>query len=129
MSKDIKNKLLPLVIGVTVLFLLVVFAISAWTGPPAAPPDPNAPAPINVSSDAQIKTGNLTVNNLTTAGGNLYLNDSGEGNIWRANWIVGDGDLFLKSNAAENATVYIAGSDLSFWSGGSEKWNIGRHDV
>ena len=124
MSKDIKNKLLPLVIGFAIFSLLVVFAISAWTGPPAAPPDPNAPAPINVSSDEQTKTGNLIVNNLTTAGGNLYLNDSGEGNIWGANWIVGDGDLFLKSNAAENATVYIAGSNISFWSGLVERWNI-----
>jgi len=126
------NRLVPLTIGVTILSLLVVFAISAWTGPPDVPPpagicpsgSPGCDSPIHVGSDAQTKTGNLTVNNLTTAGGNLYLNDSGEGNIWRANWIVGDGDLFLKSNAAENATVYIAGSDISFWSGGSEKWNI-----
>ena len=63
-------------------------------------------------------TTNLTI---TTAG--LALNGSGsEGNITALNQLVGYNDLFLKSNSAENATVYIAGSQLSFYSGGTEKW-------
>ena len=56
---------------------------------------------------------------------NLTLGYSvSEGNILNVNAVTGYNDLFLKSNSAENAAVYISGSQLSFYSGGAEKWRI-----
>jgi hypothetical protein len=56
---------------------------------------------------------------------NLTLGYSvSEGNILNVNAITGYNDLFLKSNSTENATVYISGSQLSFYSGGAEKWRV-----
>lgn len=52
--------------------------------------------------------------------GNIKLGGT-EGDIKDVNAIIGYDDLFLKGNLAENAPVYIAGSQLSFWSGGAEK--------
>lgn len=44
-------------------FVLVmgVSVAASWVGPTAEPPDENAPAPINVSSNAQTKEGDLTI--------------------------------------------------------------------
>lgn len=61
MFEKIKNRSIALIIGVLIFCLLIVVFVSAWTGPPAAPPDPNAPAPINVSSSGQEKEGQVGI--------------------------------------------------------------------
>lgn len=54
-SKNIKLLALSLVIGLSVSY------VGAWTGPTAAPTGGNTPAPINVGSTEQVKTGTLKV--------------------------------------------------------------------
>ena len=56
-----KDQSTALIIGVSIFCLFVVFSIFAWTGPPGTPPDPNAPAPINVSSSGQEKEGQFGI--------------------------------------------------------------------
>jgi len=51
------------------LGLIIGNFVFGWTTPTAIPPSSNLPAPINVSSTAQTKTGNLTIGgNLITSG-------------------------------------------------------------
>lgn len=53
------------------------FVLAVWTEPTATPPNNNAPAPINVSSNAQTKTGNLSVSTLyDTDNTSYYINPS-----------------------------------------------------
>ena len=46
-------------------FLFVITAVTAWTGPPGNPPNPNVAAPLNVSATAQQKAGPLGINTNT----------------------------------------------------------------
>ena len=51
------------------VFFLIGNYVFGWTTPSVPPPNDNLPAPINVSSDPQTKSGNLTIGgNLTTGG-------------------------------------------------------------
>jgi len=60
MTQKISPKLLTLVFSVLVLCFLATIYIFAWTEPGSAPPTGNVIAPLNTSSTAQTKTGNLT---------------------------------------------------------------------
>jgi len=82
------------------------------------------PGPNRLLPRQRVISQDLTVNTLTTSGGVFYLHDSVEGNIERVGAVIGYDDLFLKSNAAENASIHLAGSHLRFWSGGGERWTI-----
>ncbi len=48
-------------LGIALSILLVSFGVLAWTGPTATPTDDNIPAPLNVSSDTQHKSGSLHI--------------------------------------------------------------------
>lgn len=49
----------------TVITVFAVYSfVSAWTEPTASPPNENVPAPLNVGSGRQVKSGDLTVGNL-----------------------------------------------------------------
>lgn len=54
---------------VSFALLFAGFAVSAWTGPTATPPDGNVSAPINVGGDTQIKSGSLWATSMGTDGG------------------------------------------------------------
>ena len=55
--------------------------------------------------------------------GNIKLGGT-EGDIKDVHAIIGYNDLFLKGNSAETAPVYIAGSQLRVYAGGSERMTI-----
>jgi uncharacterized protein (DUF779 family) len=116
----------PLIYFLTVLALVfsVGFVVLAWTEPSQTPPAGNVAVPLNTGNTDQTKAGALTATTLTASGGKIYLHSSTEGDLERVNQIIGYNDLFLKSNATENQPVYISGSNLQFWSGGSEKLRI-----
>ena len=102
------QKTIALTSGVLVLSIAIALVVLAWTGPTANPPAGNADAPINVGSDAQTKAGDLTVSALTTSGGKLYLNNSGfEGDIERADRIIGHNDLQLRSDLLRKTEIFL----------------------
>lgn len=89
-----------LVLSVLALSLSVSYLVSAWAEPPyggcAVPPCPlppagNAPAPINISSTAQTKTGNLAVNALGISGVGVNAGDPPV--LWAPNGNVGFGTV------------------------------------
>ncbi len=70
------------------LFTIFVFAfatlfaltfVSAWTGPTAAPPGNNVPAPINVGTIDQVKNGGLSVNAFAAFGTAYFAGKVGIG--------------------------------------------------
>ena len=107
-----KNKNIYKALGVSflIIFLSIVF-VNAWNAPTANPPSGNAPAPINVSSEAQSKNGPLALN---------FLGVRDDARI--------DGRIHLDGNT--NSTTYISGEipgirlrttdAISFYTGG---WN------
>lgn len=61
---------------IATLALVLSFGLSyvyAWTAPTATPPSSNVAAPINVSSTAQTKTGDLTISGKTNTSGGLII--------------------------------------------------------
>lgn len=97
-----------LMVGVLAMVFLISYIVLAWTEPGSAPPGGNVPPPLYSTS---------TPLNLA---GPTWL----ERDVININALTGYNDLFLKSNLTENTPVYIAGSQLSFFSGGTEKWRI-----
>lgn len=63
------------------LLLLVALGIQAWTGPTAAPPGNNVPAPVNVGTVDQIKDAGLGLNKLAVFG-NTLLGGSRDSNAY-----------------------------------------------
>lgn len=63
---------LVVTVGLLVAATLVVYAQSSWSGPTAAPPGNNTPAPLNVSAADQLKDGGLGVGRLAVFG-NAYV--------------------------------------------------------
>ena len=61
-----KTKSLALILGVLTMSFLVGYLAFAWIGPKASPPEGNVPAPLNVGTTNQIKTGGLGI------GGGFY---------------------------------------------------------
>jgi hypothetical protein len=119
------QKTIALTSGVLVLSGAIVFiALAVWQGPTADPPDENVAAPINVGSDDQTKTGDLTV-------GNLFLdNGAGEGNIENANQIIGYNDLHLWSGSSQKSTMYLDNAaanneGIKFYTQGEERMIVG----
>ena len=108
------QKTIALLGGVLVLSSAIVFIVIAapWQGPTANPPLNNADAPINVGGGAQTKAGDLTVSELTTSGGKLYLNNSGlEGDIERVDEIIGENDLQLRSDPTSKTEIFLDDGD------------------
>jgi hypothetical protein len=100
------HKIIVLVAGILVFSAITGYMVFAWDEPPLALPW-NLDAPINAGPDAQIKSGDLTVTELTTLGGNLYLNedDSKGGDIERVDYIKAQDGLHLWSSAEDNACL------------------------
>jgi len=106
MTKVNFEKAVALSVGVLAMASLIGFLVFAWTEPSQAPPGGNVPAPINVGSTAQTKTGNLTLPN-------LYLNAvDNEGNIYSTNIIQGYNDLILYGSSAKNVPIYLEGNPV-----------------
>jgi len=55
-----KTKSIALIFGVLTMSFLVGYLVLAWTEPGTTPPGGNVPAPLNVGSIAQTKTGSLS---------------------------------------------------------------------
>ena len=62
-TEHMKKSLLVILTAVASIFI-ANYLVLAFTEPTGAPPTNNVPAPINVGSGRQIKTGDLTVGNL-----------------------------------------------------------------
>src|SRR3989344_756205 len=63
---------------------LVALQAIAFTEPTEAPPGGNVPAPVNVGSVSQTKTGGLTVGSLGSLGSAFLATDSGGNASWQA---------------------------------------------
>lgn len=77
MFKDVFKKMV-FYIPISAVIVLTWFAVSfvsAWTSPGGSPPGSNAPAPLNVSTTAQTKEGQLTLNNSLIVNGAAYFNN------------------------------------------------------
>ena len=61
MNKIISSKIIVLTFGVLVVCFLAAFYVVAWQEPSQAPPEGNAPTPLNTSATAQTKEGDLTI--------------------------------------------------------------------
>ncbi|MFH0859267.1 MAG: hypothetical protein ABH876_01690, partial [Patescibacteria group bacterium] len=106
MNKNNLTQISSLLLGVCIMSLMIGYAVLAWTEPSLAPPGGNVPAPINIGSTSQTKSGNLTLQN-------LYLNAVGsEGNIYNTNIIQGYNDLIIYSNSSKNLPIYLEGSKV-----------------
>lgn len=106
------------------LLFAVAFSLLAFSEPAQAPPGGNVAAPVNVSDTAQSKAGDLTVRDVYAR--NLFSGAGGanEGNLSNLNSLVGYNDIFIKGNSSETAPVYIAGSDIHFYTNGTEKLTV-----
>ena len=85
---------------VVVLSVVAATAFSvvlAWTGPTATPPNNNASTPLNVSSTAQTKAGNLTVSGSITTS-NYYYGANAFG-----------GDFANSSSGCQSANAWTGG--------------------
>lgn len=65
MKTNIINNIKAIVMGI-IIVLGVQYVSAAWNAPTAAAPGNNVPAPINVGSDSQTKSGTLTVNDFVS---------------------------------------------------------------
>ncbi len=90
MLKKIFSKILSSLPQTLALLFILVFAVFAWQEPSQAPPQENAPAPINVSNADQSKLGGLGLGGgvgqalqwLKNIGGTLHIqNQAGTSNI------------------------------------------------
>ena len=97
-----------LLVGILAMVFFISLIVRAWTEPGVVPPGGNVPPPLRSEST-----------DLNLAGATWS-----ERSVINVNQLTGYNDIFLKSNSAENAPVYISGSQLSFYSGGIEKWKI-----
>ena len=57
--------------------VLLALQVVAWTEAPCSPPNCNVPAPVNVGSVSQTKTGGLTVSSLGSLGSAFLATNSG----------------------------------------------------
>jgi len=121
MNQNIKEKVIPLTVGVLTFSLLSILSTFAWTEPSQDPPNDNIQAPVNVGSVAQTKSGSLTVAELTVSEAKLYLDDTAEGDIYRADQIIGFNDLRL---CRDSATCPNEVADADLWIDSSGNVNI-----
>jgi len=125
-NKTMKQKLSPKLVSLTFSVLVVCFALgfyayAAWTEPSVGPPGGNVDAPVNVGTDPQTKTGDLTINDIYLHGG---VTANPEGNIENINKLIGYNDIFIKGNSSETASVHIGGSEIYFYTGGLVRMSI-----
>ena len=86
-SKLIRNIACTVLASASILFMSTLPAV-AWTGPTAAPPSNNTSAPVNVSSNAQVKAGNLGLNGGYGGGAGSPISVGGLASGWTGifNW-------------------------------------------
>ncbi len=111
---------IALTMGVLVMAFFITMVARAWTEPAQPPPDDNVPAPLNVGSAEQTKTGILGID----AGGGdaLRIKNGGDLRIYR----VGDsgsallycddsGELVTPGNLRVNSEICLGGVCYSEW--------------
>jgi len=120
-----KQKILALSL-VIALNLFAFYITLAWTEPSESPPGSNVPELLNASSDAQTKTGELTVANIK-----LNASGSGEGSVINADYIQGYNDLHLVSNdssGSHDTAIYLGTStytkEIGFYIDDNEKMTL-----
>ncbi len=96
------------IVMMVVLFTIVT-ASAQWSEPNAAPPGGNVAPPINTGPAAQVKSGNLTVNKLTTTltgpavigleTGNISATDIFTGKLFARDQVIIDDNPFVSSLA------------------------------
>jgi len=108
MKKHSISKTIALSLGVLAMSLLISFIVLAWTEPGSSPPGGNVAAALwSESADLNLAGSTWT-----------------ERSITNINVLSGYNDLFLKGNLAETAPVYMAGSELTFYTGGTERMKV-----
>jgi hypothetical protein len=110
---------------VMILFFAVQF-IYAWTGPNLPPPQDNTPTPINVSSTAQTKTGQLTVGGLNLPAG-AVITGGGSVGTYGATSVYGEksgwsGIDFRNNNGNSAGTLMMHGSYSGFYNSANNNW-------
>ena len=98
-----KTKSIALILGVLTMSFLVGYLAFAWTGPTDTPPGGNVPAPLNVDSVDQIKSGGLSVGAFISRFGTILARDSGN---------VGIGTPAPGQRLTVAGNVWIQGSHL-----------------
>lgn len=73
------NNNIGMTVGLLFAAAVVVYAQSSWSGPTAAPPGNNTPAPLNVSAVDQLKDGGLGLGRLAVFGGGYVKEKLGVG--------------------------------------------------
>lgn len=132
-----------IIIGVALSIFAVTFLVVAWTGPTAAPPSGNLPAPLSAGSGTEYKGGALgigglfetdTSTHLAVSGGNVGIGTTSPGARLEVSSIGADGidisadtetpansgRLFFSTGTAGQSTTLInVGGDLRFSTGGT----------
>jgi len=99
---------IALTVGVITMVLLIGSIILAWTEPSQNPPGTNVLPPLQATSSAL----------------NLAGPTWSERNVLNINYLTGNDDIFLKGNASETASVYIAGNQIRFYTSSTERLTI-----
>ncbi len=111
---------------ITMILFFAVQFIYAWTGPNLPPPQDNTPTPINVSSTAQTKTGQLTVGGLNLPAG-AVITGGGSVGTYGATSVYGEksgwgGIDFRNSNGNSAGTLMMHGSYSGFYNAANNNW-------
>ena len=136
-NKLLSKKISPVLVFSTIVLSFVlalgINMVFAWTDPSANPPSGNVDMPINVSSTAQTKSGDLGVNNLTVNGGNVYLRSQTQrlyGSDTSALYYYSNHDtivqmLFRDAQGTDYGRIYGGGDGLNFgFLDGDRNWSL-----
>ncbi len=99
---------------ITIIICLAILAgvnlVYAWTGPTQAPPDGNVPAPINVGSSSQYKSGALGIGGLLQAPQIQLTTGAGAGKVLTSN---ASGLASWQTGGASGVSQIIAGTNIT----------------
>jgi hypothetical protein len=106
-----KTNLIKTIAG---LFIAAPVLVSAqtWTPPTVVAPGGNLPAPINVSSSSQVKSGGISVGSIIITGGSYFTGNVGIGTSTSPHKLSVVGDINLTGALRINGTVGAAGQVL-----------------
>lgn len=138
MIKLMSSRLTFVIFGLAVGLVFDACIAFAWTGPTASAPNNNVSAPINVGSTAQVKSGDLGVNNIS-AFGNALLSGLGAGTGRYLNFDytsggtsgTGSSGYGFRDNAGTMEYKNNGGTWAAFSSGGggSSPWTVNGSNI
>jgi len=108
MLKQIFSKKLALCLGVLALIFSLNYLVMAWTEPDTLPPTPNVPAPINVGTSTQFKSGSLGIGGVFTVYGG-----SGTSALVVTSNLVNIGKTGMPVNLSVNGLINANGNKIT----------------